>query len=375
MGINEIIAENHSNKAIILTHSMGGLVARFAIANHGAESLMHGVFHNVLPATGAPVVAKRFRTGGGNEGGMNSFINGAIAGPTANSFVAVAANSPGALELLPMPDYHEQEPWWIFARANGEPVMQLPKNGSAYKEIYTVKDWYGLAPNEKLLDPNGSVGRRLDKVGYGENLRENFIATVGVVTDTQKKIENKYHESTYVSYGNGGLPPGVLRDDKDNVGKKMEKGEKLEELLSWGRVVWTGDVPADVTEDELRGATLLSDSHSGVIRLRLERRNLTVEFQVQKVAKLSGRSAIHNASLEDGKNGIIPGDGTVPVWSARAQARGIKIGVKGEPAQGVQMVFEQGGYPHQFSYDHPWARWALLYSIVQITKNAKEPPC
>lgn len=36
------------------------------------------------------------------------------------------------------------------------------------------------------------------------------------------------------------------------------------------------------------------------------------------------------------------------------------------------MVFEQGGYSHQFSYEHPWARWALLYSIVQIVKNVKD---
>jgi hypothetical protein len=68
MGIKEIIAENHSGKAIIVTHSMGGLVARMAVAMHGAADLIHGVFHNVQPATGAPVAAKRFRTGGGSEG-------------------------------------------------------------------------------------------------------------------------------------------------------------------------------------------------------------------------------------------------------------------------------------------------------------------
>ena len=53
MGIKEICAENHSGKAIILTHSMGGLVARMAIAMHGGADLMHEVFHNVQPATGA----------------------------------------------------------------------------------------------------------------------------------------------------------------------------------------------------------------------------------------------------------------------------------------------------------------------------------
>ncbi|AIO54245.1 hypothetical protein DM55_3621 [Burkholderia mallei] len=106
MGIKEIIAENDSGKAIILIHSMGGLVACMAIAMHSAADLMHGVFHNVLPATGAPIAAKRFRTGGGSEGGLNGFINGALLGSNADEFVVMAANAPGALELLPMPDYH-----------------------------------------------------------------------------------------------------------------------------------------------------------------------------------------------------------------------------------------------------------------------------
>lgn len=381
MGIKEIIAENHSDKAIILTHSMGGLVARFALANCDAENLIHGVFHNVQPATGAPIVAKRFRTGGGNEGGMNSFINGALAGPTAKSFAGVAANSPGALELLPMPDYREKEPWWIFARINGDPVMQLPQNGSAFKEIYANKKWYGLAPEEELLDPTGNVKERLNLAGYGQTVYENFVTTLGLVTDSQIQITNRYHAQTYVSYGNGGLPPGMPEDEgKNAAGKqKIEKGQKLGELLSWGKVVWTGNVPMDVTEDELRAATFLSDSYSGKysgkVRVHLEARNLTVEFEVQKVAKLPNGTGAVCISLEDTKNGIIPGDGTVPVWSARSQARGVKPGVKGDPAKGVQMVFEQGGYPHQFSYEHPWARWALLYSIVQIVKNVKEPSC
>ncbi len=43
------------------------------------------------------------------------------------------------------------------------------------------------------------------------------------------------------------------------------------------------------------------------------------------------------------------------------------------PAQGVQMVFDQGGYVHQESYNHPWARWALLYGVVQIAQDA--PKC
>ncbi|MFP3504329.1 esterase/lipase family protein [Burkholderia sp. SIMBA_062] len=372
MGIKEIIAENHSGKAIILTHSMGGLVARMAIAMHGAADLMHGVFHNVLPATGAPIAAKRFRTGGGSEGGVNGFINGALLGSNADEFVAVGANAPGALELLPMPDYHNGEAWWIFARLNGDPVMKLPKQGDVYNELYINQEWYGLVPKQSssLLDPAGIVKDRLDKSPAKKTVVENFAETMLSVIRNQYAIKNKYHEKTYVSYGDGALTPKDSTASGDDHGKpKIEKGEKLDDLLAWGTVIWKGNIPAGVTDEELRAARFLGekhdDSHTGTLRVHLDSRNVTIEFEVQKVAKLPPGS---NAPDPD-KNGIVPGDGTVPVWSAESPARG----ADGGAAPGVQMVFDQGGYVHQESYNHPWARWALLYSIVQIAQDA--PSC
>ncbi|KVN10722.1 MULTISPECIES: hypothetical protein [unclassified Burkholderia] len=373
MGIKEIIAENHTDKAIILTHSMGGLVARMAIAMHGAGNLMYGVFHSVQPATGAPVAAKRFRTGAGNEGALKGFINGSLVGNNAAEFTAVAANAPGPLELLPMPDYHKGEPWWIFARINGQPVMQLPKGGDAYNDIYINPKWYGLVPDASLLDPAGTVKAKLDMDGHGKTVLENFGEKMRIVVANQSKIIDSYHDKTYVSYADGGLESKWKSSSGDKKGKPtIEPGEKLEDLLGWGTVIWTGNLPSDVTEEELRAATFLhvdpnSDSGKGNLRIYLESRKLTVEFEVQKVAKLPPGSTTTDPS----KNGIVPGDGTVPVWSAEAPANS----AGGGAAPGVQMVFDQGGYEHQFSYNHPWTRWALLYSIVQIAQEAREPSC
>ena len=61
MGIREIFRENNTEKAIIITHSMGGLVARMASQFHGGEHDMYGVIHGAQPATGAPLFA-RLRT-------------------------------------------------------------------------------------------------------------------------------------------------------------------------------------------------------------------------------------------------------------------------------------------------------------------------
>jgi hypothetical protein len=107
----------------------------------------------------------------------------------------------------------------------------------------------------------------------------------------------------------------------------------------------------------------------------LEARKLAIEFEVQKANRLPLDADAADLSPHDSTNGIIAGDGTVPVWSAEAQARGLVPGVEGDPAPGVKMAFVQHGYDHQLSYNHPWTRWALLYSIVQIIQDAPEPTC
>ncbi|WP_132384597.1 MULTISPECIES: hypothetical protein [unclassified Paraburkholderia] len=218
--------------------------------------------------------------------------------------------------------------------------------------------------------------QRLDKRAQGKTILENFNETMKEVVKKQNNIINVYHGKTYAAYnGNGALIQKPQADaatesgDKDKPG--IEKGLPLEKLLTWGKVFWAGNVPSGVTEEELRAATLLHDSHTGNVRVYLESRKLTVEFEVQKVPRLPAGADAPNPD----KNGIIPGDATVPAWSADAQARGLRPGVKGDPPHGVQMAFVQGGYDHQGSYNHPWTRWAMLYSIVQIAQDAPEPSC
>ena len=90
--------------------------------------------------------------------------------------------------------------------------------------------------------------------------------------------------------------------------------------------------------------------------------------RVAKLAKLPPGSKAPDPE----KNGIIPGGGVLYRHGRPKHPRGAW---KGGAAHGVQMVFDQGGYVHQESYNHPWTRWALLYSIVQIAQNAPEPQC
>lgn len=66
--IDEVIASYESQRrickrVILVTHSMGGLVARAACMMHGAHSKVLGVIHGVQPAMGAPAAYWRMKGG------------------------------------------------------------------------------------------------------------------------------------------------------------------------------------------------------------------------------------------------------------------------------------------------------------------------
>lgn len=164
-----------TGKVIIVTHSMGGLVARRAAqklsgrgsttssddrrvggteksddanetqvkpldsggatdgsasgttSNAGPDTVL-GVVHGVQPVGGAPVVYRRFRAGTEVNGTFN--IEGAlvaeIMGWSAADIVCVMGNSSGPLELLPTK--HFAPGWLKFTRyANGKKPKQCPR--------------------------------------------------------------------------------------------------------------------------------------------------------------------------------------------------------------------------------------------------------
>jgi hypothetical protein len=342
MGIREICRECKTDKAIIITHSMGGLVARMASQFCNGAKDMLGVIHTAQPATGAPLFAKRFRTGG------EDFINKSLLGRNDAEFVAIAANAEGPMELAPMPDYHDGQPWWIFADNQGNECMCLPRN-DALSELYINDAWYGLLPDNSLLDPAGIVKKRLEDERSTLSVHENYKMVISKVVERQNRLSNNYHPNTYAMYGNGALSIPTPAD------------AKIAKLETWGNVIWRGNLPEGTTEADLKTATPLQDNHHGVI-------TITVRGQT---VKLTAQSQATAPKLDQPDNGITPGDGTVPAWSAEAQGRGLLPGSK-DKSRGVQMIFTQGGYEHQFCLKHPWTRWSVVYSIIQIVHTARE---
>lgn len=147
-------------KVIVVTHSMGGLVAR-AMAHPQMGQLQDrilGIVHGVMPAIGAAATYKRMRCG--FEG-----IAAKVLGSDGPNVTAVLANAQGGLELLPTRAYGNG---WLSVTHQSNSVLDLPKNGDPYEEIYKVTDrWYRLIvqawvnpANDSKISINRTLGKR-----------------------------------------------------------------------------------------------------------------------------------------------------------------------------------------------------------------------
>ena len=69
--VDTILQQENATKVILVTHSMGGIVARAACSFvSGFEAKVAGVIHTVQPAVGAPVAYRRFVDGAVDVPGM-----------------------------------------------------------------------------------------------------------------------------------------------------------------------------------------------------------------------------------------------------------------------------------------------------------------
>ena len=325
-GEEELEPQAGRMKVILVTHSMGGLVARALKLVEGGEERILGVIHGVQPATGAPAIYHHMRCG---YEGLERFVLGRNAGQV----TAVAARSAGCLELVPTFDHRDGAPWlfacregeWDPADTEGLP-LRLPQQGDPYREIYQSQEWYGLVPkqNEKFLDLSGKTR------GPASSARTDYDLKIDSVARFHDEVAGQYVAATYVHYGAfAGL-----------------------DMHSWRDVVWQGDLDwiassGSATHDNGRGTYGACGRAEGV-----------------SLTRVAGA-----------------GDGTVCVWSGSAPA---KTGKR----QGVEASFQHGDrgsgcpdgqckeYGHQGSFNDKGGRtqWASLYSIVKIAQRADWSP-
>jgi pimeloyl-ACP methyl ester carboxylesterase len=260
----------HCEKVILVTHSMGGLVARAVIhpemGNLNEQVL--GVVHGVMPAMGAGTAYKRVRCGFEGSG-----ISARILGYLGSHVTPVLGNAQGGLELLPSQAYGNH---WLQVKQNGTMLKSLPEKGDPYEEIYKVRGkWFGLL-REEWINP-------ADMKGSG------FKATCKLLDRAKnfhKAIADTYHDESYAHYGAD--PAGA----------------------AWHKVVWEIDKDAKVRDVNL--LAIVADDAKGKLSVT----------DPTLIAGANKGAATFDVKLLDPAE---PGDQTVPLHSADAQLRSGKF--------------------------------------------------
>ena len=218
----------YCDQVILVTHSMGGLVARSAYMLHGAKDKIMGIVHGVQPSDGSP--AAYWRMKGGFErphsvpdmdimqwlkNPVRSFkhktqklansLEGTVTawtlGTDGKEVTALLGNMPGGLELLPNKRYTNNDgsaQWLELIDAQGN-RKALPRS-DPYTEIYEQDDVYYRLVNPEWLDPGGAKKGSIEKVGPWDSYLENLDIAHNFHTSLSEK---EVHPETYQFYSSG----------------------------------------------------------------------------------------------------------------------------------------------------------------------------
>ncbi len=308
---------------IIVTHSMGGLVARALIhpnygnLNESTGVKILGIYHSAMPAAGAACGYSRMRFGFKEKDDFASGQFAEVMAKDGEHATAILANAPAPLELMPASAYGED--WLKVVDATGAKLFSWPGSGqSAFDAIYSrsEKQWWRLF-NPDWVNP-GNV--RLRKGGGVENA----IKRIKAAHKFLDSIKDTFHPNTYASFSEA--KERVTRDEV--VFKVIQAGPHM--------------FPKARDLDSLphpSAWTLVDDDAKGILKVQAGKSLLTLRLEP----------------------GNAPGDETVPLNRSAKKVRGKSFshGAKG------------GGYEHQMSYLDPQVLASMLYSMVKMAKSAK----
>jgi hypothetical protein len=327
--IESIIAENDGphircRQVILVTHSMGGLVARACTQLPEMRQKILGVVHGVMPATGAPVAYRRCKVGMKDE----DFVAGLVIGSNGPEVSAVFAQSPGALQLLPSESYGKG--WLSVCSVAGQPVVTLPKT-DPYEEIYLErKKWWGLMREEWLAPDEG------DAIGWPV-----YVRNIKAARAFHRQIAGSYHHNTIAFFG------ATKKPSFQRIVWNLKKGT-VRANNGYGE----NDVPtltyADVTTDGSNHFYVGPDAHLTTI----------------EVAGASFRlSDSYIWQIDCAKQDSF-GDGTVPASSGRAP--------RADGGKNVIQQFALDDIEHEPAYrDYPVAQQVSYYAITKLSALAE----
>ena len=315
------------DEVIIVTHSMGGLLARALIHPQYGNLLndkdvtVLGIYHNVMPTMGAAGAYKRMRFGfrENDNPTLPGYVDGLAAqvlGADGPNATAILANAPAPLEMMPGGAYGKE--WLKVVNREGKLLWSWPRGSeTALESIYLQPPnaWWRLI-NPDWVNP----GHVPEKLGGGlRKVKERLQSA----SDFLKSIETTFHPVTYASY--------CASAHQASYGEIVFKAESTggNDADRYGNFIpW----PSPETWE------LLSEDGNGRLTAKAGLRTMTLRLQPPAE----------------------PGDQTVPSQRSACQIRGtlFRHGTEGK------------GYEHQGSYADPQVLASLLFSIIQIAKTA-----
>lgn len=308
---------NKQKKVILVSHSMGGLVARSLCKKHKEQIL--GVIHLAQPASGAPAVYKRMRAG--YEG-----LEQVVLGRNAADVTGILCRAQGGLDLLPFANYDKPsnnyeaigQPWLICSKETGKKseLLHLPATGDPYTDIYRLGTWYALLPDENLRYILLNDTATPDDF---KKCRKKFTMIIDEVQKFHESIANVYHPCTYAVWGEG-------RNSASEAWRRIEWKAKHYESRDNDYSMFNSAQPK------------LHDNGNGYI----------------SHGEYSYFLKQHNG----------PGDGTVPDVSAQHQENWAKEYFVHGDKRGSQN--QADCWEHQDCCINERVKWATLYSIVKI---------
>ena len=318
-------------KVIVVTHSMGGLVARHCSEVLGRNKDIFGIVHGVMPAIGAAAVYRRFKAGTEDSTAWYNAagaVTASVLGNDAAEMTAVLSSAPGPLQLLPTAEYGNG---WLKIK-DGAKEYSLPQQGDPYGEIYTVRGkWWSMC-EEHLMNPlntENDPNRRKVKTDSDWAAFNKLIYKK--VASFHDQIKGKYHPNTHAFFGSS------------------------DAHLSYGTVTWKGDGGS-----WLRGNREADVSNARALDEHEINESRTVAASLKGQGWLKAEHQTYTISKPDEV-----GDGTVPHRSGiapRAHCTSLlQVNVEHEPA-----------YRHGEGADNLRACRFTLRAIVKISQAVQQ---
>ena len=325
------------DKVIIVTHSMGGLVARHCSEVRNRRDDILGIVHGVMPAIGAAAVYRRFKAGTEDPTAWYNAagaVASSVLGNDAAEMTAVLSGAPGALQLLPTSDYGNG---WLKIR-DGSKTHTRPENGDPYGEIYTVRGkWWSMC-EDRLMNPlndERNPEKRQKKMDEDWGAFEKLI--MQTVRTFHTSIAAKYHPTTHAFFGS----------HTDNC--------------AYGSVTWTHRWPMDGgnscwnggEQTDVMNGTITATSGHDINKTRTASVPVTGSWRKQ---------AMQRYKISDPDEA---GDGTVPHRSGIAPQANcqslLRVNVGHEPA-----------YKYEEGADNLRACQFTLRAIVKIAQGVQQ---